>query len=187
VRLTILAVCFVLALMLGCAAPEKGAKPESAGKALPSGMVLTSTAFKDGELIPDKYSGYGENVSPDLAWTQVPEGVRSFVLICRDPDAPGSTFYHWVAFNISDTLRQLSEGLGHVPSLRLGGSQGMNSFRRVGYDGPKPPGGTHRYYFDLYALDMSWMLDQTTTAGTLLERMKGHVLAKASLMGKYAK
>jgi len=187
VRLSILTVCFVLAFMLGCAAPQQGAKPESVGKALPSGMVLTSTAFKDGELIPEKYSGYGENVSPDLAWTQVPEGVRSFALICRDPDAPGGTFYHWVVFNISDTLRQLPEGLKRAPALRFGGTQGMNSFRKVGYDGPKPPMGTHRYYFDLYALDMAWMLDQTTTADQMLEKMKGHMLAQATLMGKYAR
>jgi hypothetical protein len=174
-------------LMLACAAPPKSGKAEVGRDNTGKGMLLTSTAFNDGELIPDRYSGYGDNVSPDLSWTQVPEGVRSFVLICRDPDAPGGTFYHWVVSTMPDTLRQLPEGLGHAAALRFGGTQGMNSFRKVGYDGPKPPTGTHRYYFDLYAIDAAWMLDQTTTAGQMLERMKGHVLAKASLMGKYTR
>ena len=182
----LIAVVSVLMLM-ACAAPQKGGKAETADKAVKTGMLLVSTAFNDGESIPLKYSGYGDNVSPDLEWTQAPEGTVSFVLICRDPDAPGGTFYHWVVFGLMDTMRQLPEGLGHAPVLRFGGSQGMNSFRRVGYDGPKPPAGTHRYYFDLYALNMMWMLDQTTTADQLLERMKGHVLAKASLMGRYTR
>lgn len=180
-------ICAGAALLLVCAAPQKGSKVETSQRAAITGMVLTSTAFKDGESIPLEYSGYGENVSPDLEWAQVPEGTSSFALICRDPDAPGGTFYHWVVFGIYDTVRQLPGGLGHAAALRFGGGQGMNSFRRVGYDGPKPPTGTHRYYFDLYALNMMWMLDQTTTADQLLERMKGHVLAKASLMGKYAR
>jgi Raf kinase inhibitor-like YbhB/YbcL family protein len=180
-------ICASAALLLACAAPQKGSKVETSQQAATKGMMLTSTAFKEGEFIPPKYSGYGENVSPDLAWTQAPEGVRSFALICRDPDAPGGTFYHWVVFNIPDTTRGVPEGLGHVPSLRLGGSQGMNSFRRVGYDGPKPPTGTHRYYFDLYALNTAWMLDQTTTADQMLARMKGHILAQATLMGKYTR
>ena len=177
----------VCALVLACAAPQKGGKADTTDKALRTGMLLVSTAFNDGELIPKKYSGYGENVSPDLAWAQAPEGVRSFALICRDPDAPGGTFYHWVVFNIPDSVRQLPEGLGHAAALRFGGGQGVNSFGRVGYDGPKPPTGTHRYYFDLYALNMNWMLDQTTTADQLLERMKGHVLSQATLMGKYTR
>jgi hypothetical protein len=173
--------------MLACAAPSKGGKADVGQQNTGKGMLLTSTAFTEGELIPPKNSGYGENVSPDLEWAQVPEGTSSFVLICRDPDAPGGTFYHWVVFGLLDTMRQLPEGLGHAPALRFGGTQGMNSFRKVGYDGPKPPTGTHRYYFDLYALDMMWMLDQTTTAEQMLERMKGHIIAQATLMGKYTR
>ena len=177
----------ICALVLACAAPQKGGKAETADRTAPAGMVLVSTAFKEGELIPVKYSGYGENVSPDLAWEDAPEGVQSFALVCRDPDAPGGTFYHWVLFNIPDTVMRLPEGLGHVPALSFGGTQGTNSFRRVGYDGPKPPTGTHRYYFDLYALEGVLALDQTATAGRLLEAMKGHVLGQGSLMGTYAR
>jgi Raf kinase inhibitor-like YbhB/YbcL family protein len=187
VKSPILSVCVTAALIIACAAPKKGGKAETTDKAVKTRMLLVSTAFKDGELIPRKHSGYGDNVSPDLAWAQVPDGVRSFAMICRDPDAPGGTFYHWVVFNILDSMRQLPEGLGHAAALRFGGTQGMNSFGRVGYDGPKPPMGTHRYYFDLYAFDVTFLLDQTATAGRILKAMKGHVLAQASLMGKYAR
>jgi Raf kinase inhibitor-like YbhB/YbcL family protein len=170
-------------LVLACAAPSKSntaAVPDSS-----SGMALVSASFAPGETIPTRYSLYGENLTPDLTWNQAPEGTKSFALICRDPDAPGGTFIHWVVFNIPENVKGLPEGLGREPSLSFGGTQGTNSFRLVGYDGPKPPTGTHRYYFDLYVLDGMLCLDSTTTARRLLDAMKGHVLAQASLMGKY--
>jgi Raf kinase inhibitor-like YbhB/YbcL family protein len=150
-------------------------------------MVLVSAAFTAGDSIPTRYSLYGENISPDLSWDKVPEGTKSFALICRDPDAPSGTFYHWVMFNIPENVRGLPEGLGRTATLPDVGIQGRNSFRRVGYDGPKPPSGTHRYYFDLYALDARPALSQAATADRVLGAMKGHVLAQASLMGKYTK
>jgi Raf kinase inhibitor-like YbhB/YbcL family protein len=179
--------CATVALILACAAPQKEGKVEATDKTAPDAMVLVSAAFLAGESIPTRYSLYGENLSPDLTWDKVPEGTRSFALICRDPDAPSGTFYHWVLFNVPEEVRGLPEGIGRDVSLPTGGTQATNSFRQVGYDGPKPPTGTHRYYFDLYALDRMLELDQTATAGTLLEAMKGHVLGKASLMGKYRK
>jgi Raf kinase inhibitor-like YbhB/YbcL family protein len=161
----------VCVLVLACAAPQKGGKAETTGQTPASGMALVSAAFGDGELIPRKNSLYGENVSPELDWDKAPAGAKSFV--------------HWVLFNIPDTVKRLPEGLGRDSTLPFGGTQGTNSFRRVGYDGPKPPSGTHRYYFDLYALDEMLELDQTATAGQLQQAMKGHGLAHASLMGKY--
>ena len=181
------AICATATLTLVCAAPSKSGTPASPDNTTAAGTVLASTAFEEGELIPVKYSGYGDNVSPELSWNEAPNGTRSFALICRDPDAPSGTFYHWIVFNTPDTLRRLPEGLGHGASLPFGGSQGNNSFGKVGYDGPRTPSGTHRYYFDLYALDRVLVLDQTATAGQLLEEVKGHVLARGSLMGKYAK
>jgi phosphatidylethanolamine-binding protein (PEBP) family uncharacterized protein len=124
----------ICALVLACAAPQKGGKAETTDKTAPAGMVLVSTAFEEGELVSAKYSAYGENVSPDLAWEHAPEGVRSFALICRDPDAPGGTFYHWVVFNIPDTVKLLPDGLGRTVTLPFGGTQGTNSFGRSGYD-----------------------------------------------------
>jgi Raf kinase inhibitor-like YbhB/YbcL family protein len=176
-----------VALILACAAPQKDGKVEATDKTAPDAMVLVSAAFTAGETIPTRYSLYGENLTPVLTWDKAPEGTKGFALICRDPDAPVGTFIHWVLFNIPESVKGLPEGLGREPTLSFGGTQGTNSFRRVGYDGPKPPNGTHRYYFDLYALDGMLDLDQTATAGTLLEAMKGHVLVQASLMGKYAR
>ena len=178
-------ICVTIALILTCAAPPKDGTQVTTNGAAPSGMVLVSTAFKEGEWIPRTYSSYRKNISPALSWDRAPEGVRSFALICRDPDALGRTFYHWVVFNIPDSVRSLAEGLDRTVILPFGGTQGINGFRRVGYDGPKPPVGTHRYYFDLYALDGVLALDDTATAGRLLEAMKGHVLAQASLMGRF--
>jgi Raf kinase inhibitor-like YbhB/YbcL family protein len=182
-----MSVCATAVLILACAAPSKSSTPATAGDTTAVGMALASTAFEEGEPVPVKYSGYGNNVSPELSWNEAPEGTKSFALICRDPDAPVGTFYHWVVFNIPDTVKRLPEGLGRDSLLPSGGLQGTNSFRKVGYDGPKPPSGTHRYYFDLYALDGAVDLDRTATAGRLLEAIEGHVLAKGSLMGRYKK
>ena len=178
----VLMLCSSIVLVLACAAPSKSSTVPADSSA---GMVLVSTAFEDGESIPIRYSLYGENVSPDLSWNKAPEGTKSFALICRDPDAPAGTYYHWVLFNIPENVRGLPEGLARTGTLAAGGIQGRNSFHRVGYDGPKPPSGTHRYYFDLYALDARPALDQAATADRVLEAMKGHVLAQASLMGRY--
>ena len=180
---SILLVCPTIVLVLACAAPSKGGPAATSDST--SGMALVSAAFAAGETIPTRYSLYGENLTPDLTWNKAPEGTKSFALICRDPDAPGGTFIHWVLFNIPENVRGLPEGLARTATLPAGGQQGRNSFHRLGYDGPKPPSGTHRYYFDLYALDVKPALDRAVTADRVLEAMKGHVLAQASLMGKY--
>jgi Raf kinase inhibitor-like YbhB/YbcL family protein len=181
---SILLVCATTFLMLVCAAPSRGS---AAAVGSDSTMTLVSSAFGPDESIPTMYSLFGDNVSPDLTWANVPEGTKSLALICRDPDAPAGTFYHWVLFNVPQEASGLPAGLARTAALPGGGVQGRNSFHRLGYDGPKPPSGTHRYYFDLYALDVKPALDQSATAERLLESIKGHVLAQASLMGKYTK
>ena len=184
-RSATLLVSITAALMLACGGSSKRGPADAQSDS--TGMVLTSGSFAAGESIPTRYSLYGENTSPDLSWDRVPEGTRAFALVCRDPDAPGGTFYHWVLFNIPENARGLPQGLGREAVLSTGGVQGRNSFHRVGYDGPKPPGGTHRYYFDLYALDARPALDQSATADRLLAALKGHVLGQASLMGTYTR
>ena len=183
-RSLMLLALMMAATILACGGPSR----RSTATTAPSdstGMTLASGSFADGDSIPGRNSLYGENISPDLSWGRVPEGTRSFALVCRDPDAPGGTFYHWIAFNVPEDVRALPEGIGRDARLPVGGTQGRNSFRRLGYDGPKPPGGTHRYFFDLYALDVRPALDQSATAERLLTAIRGHVLAKASLMGTY--
>ncbi len=149
---------------------------------------LVCSAFKDGELIPKKHTCEGEDLSPPLRWNHAPEGTRSFALIADDPDAPGSTWVHWVLFNIPIDVRGLAEGLPAQDILPNDAQQGLNDFKRVGYGGPcPPPGKPHRYYFTSYALDCELALKSRATKAQVVDAMQGHVLAEASLMGRFAR
>lgn len=149
---------------------------------------LIAGTFKEGESIPKQHTCEGEDRSPPLRWNYPPDGTRSFVLIVDDPDAPGSTWVHWVLFNIPIDVRGLAEGLPLQEVLPNDAHQGMNDFHRVGYGGPCPPPGTpHRYYFTLYALDRELSLKPKSTKAQVVEAMKGHVLAEARLMGRFGR
>ncbi len=150
-------------------------------------MELTSTAFSDNASIPVKYTCKGEDLSPSLSWSEPPAGTRSFALIMDDPDAPIGTWVHWVLFNLPGTARDLPEGLPAAPTFKDGSVQGITSARSLGYHGPCPPSGTHRYFFKLYALDITLALDSTANKEALLEAMEGHILAQAELMGTFSK
>jgi hypothetical protein len=146
-------------------------------------MEITSTAFSEGGNIPRQYTCDGANISPPLAWKDVPAGAQSLALVVADPDAPSGTFYHWVIFNLPAGSTGLPEAL---PAAGTAGAvQGTSSFRRPGYGGPCPPSGVHRYYFTLYALDTRLGLQARATASDLQAAMQGHVLAQARLMGRY--
>lgn len=157
------------------------------GKKGGSAMRLASTAFTEGGMIPARYTGDGEDVSPPLAWSDTPAGTKSFALICDDPDAPRGTWVHWVVFNIPGSVNSLAEDVPPDKTLASGGQHGISDFRKLGYGGPAPPSGTHRYYFKLYALDTMLDLQPGATKAQLLDAMKGHILAEAQLMGKYAR
>lgn len=148
-------------------------------------MEIKSTAFKEGELIPGKYTCDNIDISPPLEWSQVPSGLKSFALICDDPDAPMGTYVHWVLFNLPENTRDLSEDVPKVEVLNNGAKQGKNDFGKTGYGGPCPPGGTHRYYFKIYALDKELDSRPGITKRELLKAMEGHILAEAQLMGRY--
>jgi len=148
-------------------------------------MVITSPSFEPGELIPSVYTCDGKDLSPPLQWADAPPETKSFALISDDPDAPVGTWVHWVVWNIPSGVNSFEEDRPKKESLPGGIRQGTTDFRRIGYGGPCPPSGTHRYYFRLYALDILLDLPATTTKARLEEAMKGHVLAKAELMGKY--
>jgi Raf kinase inhibitor-like YbhB/YbcL family protein len=150
-------------------------------------LVLVSSAFKHNGMIPKKYSGYGKNISPPLKWSGVPAKVKSFALICDDPDAPGGTFVHWVMFNIPASVHSLKENLPKSETLPDGTIQGVNDTGSNGYYGPEPPSGTHRYMFKLYALSTELDLESTATKADLLKAMKGKILAQTVLIGKYKK
>lgn len=149
---------------------------------------LTSSAFKEGERIPDRHTCEGEDLSPPLHWGVPPASTKSFALIADDPDAPGGMWVHWVIYNLSLDLRGLPEGIPAKDHWLDGAMQGLTDFKRVGYGGPcPPPGKPHRYYFTLYALDAVLNLKPRATKSQVLEACKGHVLAEAQLMGRFGR
>jgi len=174
-----------LALLGACG---DGAKPPAE---TPSPDVatfsLTSEAFGDDESIPARFTCDGENVSPPLAWDGAPAETTAYALIMDDPDAPGRTWVHWVIYNIPGTSASLPEGLPPEADSANGVRQGVNSGGGLGYAGPCPPGGTHRYFFRLYALDSALDSASGLTAEGLTEAMKGHILSTAELMGTYGR
>ena len=148
-------------------------------------MEIKSSAFGSGEMIPAKYTCDGADFSPPLEWSGSPAGTRSFALICDDPDAPMGTWVHWVIYDIPPSATMLAEGITREKDLPGGGTQGINDFRKIGYGGPCPPGGTHRYFFKLYALDSELGLKPGVTKDQLLKAMRGHILGEAQIMGTY--
>jgi Raf kinase inhibitor-like YbhB/YbcL family protein len=150
-------------------------------------LVLSSRAFSHGEMIPKQYTCDGQELSPPLEWQGAPAGTKSFALIMDDPDAPKTVFVHWVVYNIPASASSLPEGLPREPVLSDGIRQGENSAGRIGYFGPCPPSGVHRYSFRLYALDTVLNLDAGATKQELMRAMQGHILAQAELLGRYGR
>lgn len=152
-------------------------------------MQITSTAFEANATIPAHYTCEGRNVSPPLAWSGMPAGARSLVLIVDDPDAPDPaaprmTWVHWVLYNLPADCAGLAEAVRELPAGTL---EGLNDWKRTGYGGPCPPVGRHRYFHKLYALD-SVLTDLRHPDKKQLEQaMRGHVLAEAQLVGTYQK
>ncbi len=143
-------------------------------------MRLTSTAFEHEGDIPDQYTCDGADASPALTLHDIPAGTVSLVMVMDDPDAPVGTWDHWVAYDIPPS-EEIPEA---VASL---GTSGTNSWGRTGYGGPCPPSGTHRYFFVVYALDAELGLEPGADKGTVLDALTGHVLAEATLMGRYGR
>ena len=146
---------------------------------------LTSGAFNYAGRIPEKYSRNGGNVSPPLEWDGLRCPATKLALIMDDPDAPSGVFVHWVLYNIPDSITHLEEGIPNGPNFPDGMRQGLNGFGEVGYGGPQPPSGTHRYFFHLYALDTELDLPAGVSRADLDRAMKGHILDQAEFMGVY--
>ena len=148
-------------------------------------LTLTSTAFESEGMIPAQYTCDGADVSPPLAWSHVPAGTETLVLIVDDPDAPGGTWVHWVLFNIPSYVEKLDEGIPALNQLKNGAQHGITDFRNIGYGGPCPSSGTHRYDFKLYALDTELNLKPGCIKRDAVNAMQGHILGEAVLMGTY--
>jgi Raf kinase inhibitor-like YbhB/YbcL family protein len=189
-------VAFFVVLLLsaggGCGSPLPADDPARLT------IRLISSAFTEGGMIPRVYTCDGADKSPPLEWSGVPGTARSLVLICDDPDAPMGTWSHWVLFDLSPSITSLEEGVAPdlvatlepkpvVKQPHLTVRQGKNDFGKIGYGGPCPPRGTHRYFFRLYALDERIDLAPGPTRSTVLKAIEGHIIAEGRLMGKYAR
>lgn len=144
------------------------------------GFRISSAAFGENGHIPGKYTCDGKNINPPLSFEDVPSTAKSLTLIVDDPDAPAGTWVHWVLWNIPPETKEVREN-----SVPAKAQQGLNDFRRHNYGGPCPPGGTHRYFFKLYALDTVLSLGGDSTKADLEKAMKGHVIAHCQTIGLY--
>ncbi|MBI4226400.1 YbhB/YbcL family Raf kinase inhibitor-like protein [Candidatus Roizmanbacteria bacterium] len=145
-------------------------------------IKVASAAFKNGEIIPKKYTCDGENINPPLTIASIPAEAKSLALIVDDPDAPVGNWNHWLVWNIEPATKEISEN--SVPANTV---LGINDFGKLEYGGPCPPSGTHRYFFRIYALDTKLDLPQGAKRGELENAMKNHIVDQGELMGKYSR
>ena len=142
-------------------------------------LVVRSLAFGHNGNIPQQYTCEGENINPPIEISNVPEGTETLALIMEDPDAPRGVFVHWLLWDLAPHQS--------IVEKTNQGTSGRNSFGKLGYGGPCPPSGTHRYYFRVFALDNSPGLASGADKGSLLNAMRDHIIAKGELMGLYSK
>lgn len=194
----LLIIIFLLAVISGCVAEEKEKTtfPISTPTAIEKNtkevttmqnISISAEAFQAGGAIPPEYTCDGSDVSPALSWKGIPSNAKSIALIMDDPDAPGGTFVHWVLYNIPAGTEKLPMGIPGNQTLGDGSRQGITDFGSVGYGGPCPPRGTHRYYFRIYAIDTMLDLPPGASRKQVDSAMKGHVLAAGELMGRYGR
>lgn len=151
-------------------------------------LDIQSSAFDEGGVIPVKYTCDSLNYSPPLSWGDIPEGTKSFVIICDDPDAPFKTWVHWVIFNIPADKTTLEENVSNEKVLSFGAVQGVNDFGEIGYGGPcPPPGRPHRYFFKIYALSKMLDLESGATKEEIVRAMQGSILDEAKIVGFYGR
>jgi Raf kinase inhibitor-like YbhB/YbcL family protein len=149
-------------------------------------LSISSPSFPNGGNIPKQFSCDGADVSPQLSWTEAPAETVSFALLVDDPDAPAGNWNHWAIWNVPASTRSLPEGVTKSRRLPDGSQQGLNDFRKVGYNGPCPPANkTHRYHFQLFALDRKLTLTGDAGKPELEAAMKGHIRAQAEWVGTF--
>ncbi|HYR77259.1 MAG TPA: YbhB/YbcL family Raf kinase inhibitor-like protein [Pyrinomonadaceae bacterium] len=187
---TILSVAVITLLLVCCTSrPQPVAQQPAEDKPNDNsgGIKLTSSAFKEGQPIPATYTCKGVNISPPLEWSGVPKTARTIAIIADDPDAPSGTWVHWVLYNLPADNIGIVENLPPTESLKAGGFQGKNDFGKIGYGGPCPPSGTHRYFFKILALDGELPLKAGATKTEVEKAMAGHVVAQGQLMGRFGR
>jgi len=173
-QIILIFLCFSLA---SCSGPEKNKGQED--------FSLKSPAFKHGQKIPAKYTCDGENISPEIVWSGVPNATQSFALICEDLSGRYRAFIHWVIYNIPPTSKGLPQNVPQQAQLPDGAQQAYNGRSRLGYLGPCPGDETHRYVFRLYALDSRIEDEPPLNSGKVISFIEAHTIARAVLLGTY--
>jgi Raf kinase inhibitor-like YbhB/YbcL family protein len=184
-RRTIFPFAWVISTMLLISFYSAAGQPGTSQSA--KAMNLKSNSFKSGEFIPGQNTCDGLDFSPHLEWSDIPSGTQSFAIICNDPDAPAGDWIHWVVVNIPANVHHLDEHFVVAEHTFRGVIAGINDFRLYEYRGPCPPGGVHRYFFRVFALDVLLDVKKGISASDLQGKMKGHILAEGVLMGKYSR
>ncbi len=173
----IIFIIFILIIFVGCSKKEVKEYKK---------IILKSSVLKENEIIQEKYSCDGEDVSPHLQWESIPCGTKSFCIIMDDPDAPSGVFTHWIIFNIPSNYMSLPENFPKLPELENGIKQGKNDFNKIGYNGPCPPKNlTHHYRFKIYALDIILNLNSGIKINELMKAIENHILGKGELICIY--
>jgi len=182
-------IALLMMFAVACAKQPTATKPNPPTTQTPPGTTaaikLTSSAFTEGQPIPRQYTCSGINISPPLEWTGIPKSAKTIAIVADDPDAPGGTWVHWVIYNLPADIIGMVENLPATEDLKGGGFLGKNDFEKIGYGGPCPPSGTHRYFFKIYALDTELPLKAGATKAEVEKAMAGHVVAQGQLMGTY--
>jgi Raf kinase inhibitor-like YbhB/YbcL family protein len=183
-------ICFALTAGLLLSACQEKKQAEKMQETSPKGeatmaIMVTSSAFDEGKMIPGIYTCDGKDISPPLKIEGIPDETKSIALISDDPDAPMGTWVHWVLYNLPPDTRDLQGSIPPDETLANGARHGISDFGRFGYGGPCPPSGVHRYFFKVYALDAMLELSGQVTKSDLLTAMEGHILAEGQLIGRY--
>ncbi len=173
-------------LLLPCSGRQSGMAFRAHPQTQSAGLSISSSSFSNGGEIPKKFTCSGVDVSPELRWTEPPAGTKTFALLVDDPDAPAGNWNHWALWNLPASARSLPEGVSKSPHLPDGTEQGLNDFRKIGYNGPCPPANKpHHYHFQLFALETKVSLNGDAGKPELEGAMKGHILAQAEWTGTF--
>jgi Raf kinase inhibitor-like YbhB/YbcL family protein len=188
-KLRVASIALMMMFAAACAKQPAATTPNSPGTQTTQAttMKLASSAFTEGQAIPRQYTCDGINISPPLEWTGIPKSAKTLAIVADDPDAPAGTWAHWVIYNLPADTMGMIENVPAMEEIKGGGLQGKNDFEKIGYGGPCPPSGTHRYFFKIYALDSELPLKAGATKADVEKAMSGHVLAQAQLMGTFRK
>jgi len=186
--LLLLALLLLAPFLAGCRSTNPPAAQSAVASAATSASITLSSDNLANGTVPSEFTCDGADRSPALKWTAPPADTKSFVLTITDPDAPGGTFTHWILYDLPANTSALPAGVATQDQLSDGSHQGRNDFGKIGYSGPCPPrGSTHRYFFDLFALNSTLALPARATRAQIEDAMNTHVLARGKLMARYSR